>query len=348
MNKESQKSWPLVGNRKISDFLEKSLAAGKLAGAYIFYGPKDLGKTAAAMFFAKTLLCHRRQDNIFAAPCGKCSSCQSFMTESKSQNLETAHSDLHILKKNSDKKNISVEETREFIRELSLSSFSGGYKVGIIKEADSLNQESANALLKTLEEPRPKVVIILTVSRLDILPKTIISRSQVLRFAPVDFSEICDFLITERNFSRDAALRAAKLSLGRPALAAKFAENSDFHNDYTEAVDCFLGFFKGGIFKRLKNIDSLLASKNSASGAAEKTLNIISIWRGVARDLLLISVSSGNLAQNYNKLTDLEEVGQKYQHYFWPGLIKKIDLAEEYVRANVNPRLALEGIAIGI
>jgi len=229
MEKPLKNKWPLVGNRQVSDFLEKSVVAGNLASAYIFFGLKDLGKTAAAVYFAQTLLCQKHQTGVFAPPCGECSSCSRFSSKnSDSQNLEVTHGDFHVLRKKSDKKNISVEDVREFIRLLSLSSFLGSYKIGLIKEAENLSQEAANALLKTLEEPRLKVIIILTVSRLDILPKTILSRSQILRFAPVKFSEIHDFLMKEKNFTRDVALNAAKLSLGRPALAAKFAEDRDF------------------------------------------------------------------------------------------------------------------------
>lgn len=343
MKVEKINNWPLVGNNQITEFLEKSLASGNLAGTYIFCGPKDLGKNVTAEFFAQTILCSNKQTGAFSFPCGKCESCRLFLSK---QSDDIAHGDFHILKKKEEKKNILVEEVRDFISAMSMSSFLGAHKIGLIKEADNLNQEGANALLKTLEEPRSKVVIILTVSRLDSLPKTIISRSQVLRFSPVNSSNIHDFLVNEKNFSRDAALNAAKISLGRPALAAKFAEDREFRLDYSAAVDCFLGFFRQGIAQRFKNIESLLSGRDK--GKINKASEIISIWRGLGRDILLTSSGVGNLIQNHDKKESLEDTQSLKSTNYWIEFLRKIDLAESQLSSNVNPQLVLEGLAASI
>jgi DNA polymerase III subunit delta' len=347
MEKQKKTIWPLIGNRHVSSFLEKSLAADNLAGAYIFLGPRDLGKSAAALFFARAVLCQKRPAGSFAAPCGRCQSCARF-AGAESGSLEFAHGDFHLLKKSPDKKNISVEEVRDFIRLLSLSSFLGSYKIGLIKEAEFLSQEAANALLKTLEEPRPKTVIILTVARLENLPKTVISRSQVLRFAPVKLAEIHDFLIEEKKFSRTSALNSARLSLGRPALAAKFSEDSEFRAAYDSAASCFLDFFRQGAAAHFLAIDSLLSGRGQEEGQAKKVSEILSVWRGLGRDLLLFSSGQGFLAQNGGRTADLEKISQARPRDFWPDFLRRISAAEEYLRANVNPRLVLEGLAVGL
>jgi DNA polymerase-3 subunit delta' len=345
---DNKNFWPLVGNRAATEFLEKSAAADNLAGTYIFCGPKDLGKTAAAVFFSQALLCQKRRSGIFSAPCGQCSSCQRFFQENGGESdLAAVHGDFHVLKRNQDKKNISVEEVREFIKVLSLSSFLGSYKIGLIKEAEDLNQEGANALLKTLEEPRQKVIIILTVSRLEVLPKTILSRGQILRFAPVGFSEIQDFLTAKKNFSRDKAMDAAKLSLGRPALAVKFAEDKEFRDAYSSAAECFLKFFDQGIFRRFKDIDFLLSS-GGTDNQLERVSGIIGIWRGLGRDFLLSSLSSEYLAQNYDRLEDIRKISRSRERSFWLRLLENLDSADDYLRANVNPHSVLEKIAAAI
>ena len=163
---KDKKGWPGVGNRHVTDFLEKSLQSGRLSSSYIFLGPQDIGKTAAAIHFAASLLCQNRPEGSYAHPCLDCPSCRQM--KGSSGGLETVHGDFHFLRRADGKKNISIEDTREFIRLLSLSSFFNSYKIGIVKDADSLSLDAANALLKTLEEPQAKVVIMLTVSRLEV------------------------------------------------------------------------------------------------------------------------------------------------------------------------------------
>jgi DNA polymerase III subunit delta' len=188
MEKENfRKNWPLVGNKQITEFLEKAIIKNELAGTYIFQGIDDLGKSTVARYFAQILLCQDRKSTDIL-PCGLCPSCHSFKTGQNNNETNEdmlMHGDCHIIKKDDDKKNISIEQVRDFIRVLSMSSFLGNYKIGIIKQADTLSLEAANALLKTLEEPNEKVVIILITPDLETLPETIVSRSQVLNFYPV-------------------------------------------------------------------------------------------------------------------------------------------------------------------
>ena len=212
LNMEKSKNisnWPLIGNGHIFEFLSKSLAKKNMSGSYIFTGPANLGKTTAAHFFAQSLVCEDADSS--RRPCGKCPAC--------SEASKNIHSDIYLIKREEDKKNISIEQVRDFIRNLGMSSFLNSYKIGIIKGAENLNESGFNALLKTLEEPKDKVVIILTVTDLEALPKTIISRSQILRFRAVAGDIIYDELVKNYKASRSQAKNFSRLAAGRPAWA---------------------------------------------------------------------------------------------------------------------------------
>lgn len=341
--------WPLAGNRPITDFLEKNIANGKISQAYIFLGPADLGKTAAAVFFAESLLCQKQKSGEFSFPCGACPSCQQMRNKggNPEAGFETLHGDFHLLKKEKGKKNISIEQVREFIRILEMSSFSNSYKIGIIKEADDLSEQAANALLKTLEEPQAKVVIILTASRLEKIPATIVSRSQVLRFLPVKNSVIYDYLIEDFNCPRSLAKSVSHLALGRPALAAKFFENKDFYQGYRELTEAFLDFFHKDLNARFKVIEKLTGSKEEEE-KADKALNILSIWQGLVRDFLLLSVNNGDLVQHEPLMAKMENLKAGLTGRRLLKLAELLKRGKSYVRANVNPRLVLENIAINV
>ena len=156
----SEPVWPKIGNEKNVEFLNRVVLSKKPAQTYIFLGPDDLGKSTIALAFARNLMAEALE--------GK----------------DGLNSDLHILEAEAEKKSISIEQTRELIKALSLSSFLDSYKIGIIKEADSLTTEAQNALLKTLEEPPANSLLILTTPNPALLLPTVVSRCQVIYLQP--------------------------------------------------------------------------------------------------------------------------------------------------------------------
>ncbi|MDD5291000.1 MAG: hypothetical protein PHZ04_02680 [Patescibacteria group bacterium] len=358
--KKEKLSWPLVGNSHIIDFLSKSITNEKIANAYIFFGPQDLGKSTVANYFAKCLLCQSKaklkRDEI-VSPCGECVSCLAFSRIKKSNSGQSQeeeagiiHGDFHLIEREKDKKNISIEQAREFIKGLNLSSFLGSYKVGIIKEADSLSLEAANALLKTLEEPKEKVVIILIAANLESIPATIVSRSQVLNFYPVKTDIIHNYLVDEHKVSRSLAKNLSKISLGRPALAVKFLKDKNFYKDYTDKAKIFLDFVRQDINERLAGIEKTIGAGFSGQEGSKKAFKILEIWQGVARDLLLLDLGQKDLIQHHTIIEEFARPGGKFN----PGIttlikiIKNLEIGKEYLGANVSPKLVLENIAINI
>jgi DNA polymerase III subunit delta' len=337
-------SWPLIGNRQVTGHLEKSIIKGNIGGTYIFHGPEDLGKATLARHFAQILLC-RETGNL---PCGGCPSCTRFKPAALGLDDGAVHGDLHILKKENGKKFISVEQTRNFIRKLSMSSFMNSYKIGIIKKAETLNREAANALLKTLEEPREKVLVILSVSDFAALPATIISRAQVFNFYPVKTGIIFDYLMSELQAKRSEAGSASRLSLGRPALAAKFVQDKEFLKEYEKIVNVFLNFIDKDIKSRFSAIESLLDEKEKGQEAVYRTAKILSVWQGALRDLLLAHYGFNDLLQNHAKIELINEIKQRFGLADIIRMNKALKEAKINLSANVNPKLVLEEVAVGI
>jgi len=330
----AQLAWPLIGNEKAIEFLNKSLLSRRLAQAYIFTGASNLGKTTIAYCFAKNLM----------------------LLDSNSH-LDLAHLDLdklnlsgdfHVISREAGKKNIAIDQIRGFINILEMSSFANSYKIGVIKEAETLSLEAANALLKLLEEPPEKVVIILITSHLEHILPTIASRSQVINFYPVKTEVIHDKLIKEYGATPSLAKRCSRLALGRPALAVKFFEDQDFYQDYLSKANIFLDFFQENLIDRLAAVNQLFLEKKEADSAGRTTDQVLEIWEGVIRDLFLINLEQDDLIQNLEAketLLDVKErVGLNRLQKLWP-LFK---LSREYLAANVGPRNVLENIAINI
>lgn len=331
-------NWPLVGNGQIIEYLAKSISNNNIAGSYIFTGPDNLGKTTVANYFARSLVCTGKDLGIL--PCGKCPACE--------QAEKGIYGDITVIKKDKDKKNISIGQIREFIRSLSLSSFLNSYKIGIIKHAETLSHEAFNALLKTLEEPNSKVMIILITADLEILPKTIISRSQVLRFKPVKSDIIYDFLVKEFKASRSAAKNFSRLAIGRPALAVKFFEDKEFYENYKNRAKAFIDFTNGDINQRLTKISEIIGSEAAGQESVRQGLRIIEIWQGLVRDLLLLNFNQGDIIQHHFLENELNSVKGKFSLNALFDLANSLKQAKEYITANVNPKTVLENIAVNV
>lgn len=329
-------NWPIVGNNHIFEFLAKSLANGNVAGAYIFAGPANLGKTAAARFFAQSLVCESNQRATLA--CGQCPAC--------AQAAKNIHGDIYYVKKEPAKKNISVEQIRDFIRSLSLSSFLNSYKIGIIKDAENLSEAAVNALLKTLEEPKIKVVVILTVTDFEALPKTILSRSQILRFGAVAAEVIYDDLIKNHGAKRSQARNFSRLSAGRPALALKFFEDKEYYESYKAYVKSFAEFLQPDINRRFSAIEDILGKEARGQEAVKAAAGVLSVWRNLIRDLMLMKLNLAELVQHQVFIKELEELKDKFDLKKLLNLVGVLRESREYLAANVGPKLALESAAV--
>jgi DNA polymerase III subunit delta' len=351
-NFDAKFKWPHVGNEHIIDFLSRSIINREVASSYIFSGPDNLGKTRIAKYFAKSLLCDNLDSEKGKLPCEDCPSCSQFILDRKngSGTTETAivHSDFFFINRQKDKKNISIDDIRNLIRSLGLSPFFNSYKVGVIKHAESLSLEAANALLKTMEEPKEKVVIILISTDLEALPLTIRSRCQALNFHLVKPDIIYDYLLKDLGATRSQAKDLSKLSLGRPALAAKWLENKESLDAYIERADTFLNFFREDINERIESYEKLIPSDTKGPAASKLTERIIDVWTALLRDELLIENGHHDLVHYHFGEKSLADIKKSLNVSKIIQINKTLSEARQFLKNNVSPKLALEYVAINI
>jgi DNA polymerase-3 subunit delta' len=229
-----------------------------------------------------------------------------------------------------------------------MSSFLNSYKIGIIKNAESLSIEAANALLKTMEEPSGKVIIILIASYLDNIPETIVSRSQVLNFRPVSSAELYDHLLKEYNVDRSLAKSLSHLSLGRPALAKKFLEDKDFYDKYVSQTQVFLDIFSESINSGFSGVESIVGNQTAGQEVAKLTLSILEAWTGVVRDMTLLRAGNERFIQHEIFSDSLEKLNQDLDYIDLLELYNLLQQGKERVKANVNPKLVLEDVVCGV
>jgi DNA polymerase-3 subunit gamma/tau len=171
----------VVGQQHVSQTLKNALQTDHLAHAFLFCGPRGVGKTTCARILAKVLNCQNVSDDF--EPCNTCSSCQSF-NENASFNI----TELDAASNN------SVEHIRALIEQVRFQPQQGKYKVFIIDEVHMLSNQAFNAFLKTLEEPPPYAIFILATTEKHKIIPTILSRCQIFDFKRIQIPDMIDHL----------------------------------------------------------------------------------------------------------------------------------------------------------
>lgn len=320
----SKSEWPIVGHSNIVSYLKHSLDSSQIGQAYLFVGPAHLGKIILTKYFVDQLV--EGADQASASP--------------------KLHPDIHWLARETNektgklKKNISIEQVRQLQNKLSLHSFLNTYKVGVITQAHTLSTEAANSLLKTLEEPTPKTVLILIAESIAHLPPTIVSRCQVFKFLPVSTQEIFDHLLSLK-VERKKAKNLAALSFGRPGIAINFATNTDNYSEYLAEGRNFVHLLRSDLNERFKIVGDIVKNND-----LEGIYQILNHWSAFFRDFITINYLSPNALVHHSLSAEFEKISANYDRQKILHNFVKFKRTKILLRANVNPKLALENLII--
>jgi len=223
----------VVGQPAVTQTLKSAIKTGQTAHAYLFCGPRGVGKTTCARIFAKTLNCFHLTGNTEA--CDNCESCKSF-NESRSFNI-------HELDAAS---NNSVDDIRNLIDQVRILPQVGRYSIYIIDEVHMLSQSAFNAFLKTLEEPPPHAIFVLATTEKHKIIPTILSRCQIFDFHRIRVEDIVAYLasvarLEDIAFEEEAlnviALKADGAMRDALSIFDQVASFSNRHITYREVLD---------------------------------------------------------------------------------------------------------------
>lgn len=309
----------LIGHEALQQFFATAQAEDQLAQVYCFSGPSHIGKRTFAKQLAALLL---------------------KVDESKLDH----HPDYTYIERLVDeksgklKKEVSVAQARELRNKMDRRSWLGGYHVVIINEAELLNEESSNALLKTLEEPAHKTCIILiTDNDLALLP-TIRSRSQVMYF-----SFVSDQLLTEqlmkRGYETELVESVVALAVGRPGIALRLLDDESFRASYYEELTRFRAMLGQPLAEKIKQIEPLFKDKDEGGERQRVRLQaMFDVWLLAWRTMLLAKTGAAAASNPFTRTL----LGVDYPIETIVANIQKIIDAKAELRYNVNQRLLVE------
>lgn len=334
----------LVGQETVVKSFQNAISSGKIVHAYLFSGPRGVGKTSSARILAKALNCEKRSGS---GPCGKCQSCQAI--------TDGASVDVFEIDGAS---NNSVDAVRELRETVKYAPSGGKYKIYIIDEVHMLSTSAFNALLKTLEEPPAHVIFIFATTEPKKIPSTILSRCQHHAFRRISKGQIKEQLkkITESekiNITDRALDMIAKAADGSMRDALTLLDQAySFSDSITEQeLQSLLGLPEIDIIHNLSetiltgNISETLSIikelTDRGSDLRQLTKELVEHFRNIA--IIKVSNDAGGLLE-----FSQEEI-EKFKQYSSGVNIEQLTLLlsemlrlESEVRNAVNPRYTLE------
>lgn len=316
----------IIGNERVLSYLERSFAANRLAHAYLFEGMEHLGKATVAEIFAGMIL---------GAPDAALRLHPDFIFLELGINEKTGKT----------KKNIGIDEIRDITHKLSLTPMQSSSKVAIIDGAEALSLEAANALLKTLEEPSGRTFIILVSKDKELLPRTVVSRTQVVRFSPVRHEEIEKGLIA-RGVGTEVARELAAAAFGAPGLAITWSGDDSAMREREHALAEGLRILASSDFEKIKFVEKEIPERSS--GGKERALELLDTWELVFRDMLFTTLGAGETRAPRTLAADIKD---RAKNFCGRDIVSRLAAAENArgaIRENVSPRFAVENFLLKV
>lgn len=325
--------WQVIEQPRATTLLNRSIEMGQLSHAYLFTGPPHVGKLTLAIGLAQAVNCQATE-----VPCGECVPCRRI--------AEGKHSDVQIISLPSNgKKEIGIDQIKEMQSAASLPPYEGRCKVFVFNKAESLSHEAANRLLKTLEEPAPKVLIVLLTAREgDVLP-TIVSRCQRVELHSLPVALIKTRLIEYHSVDEEKADLLARLSGGAVGWALLALQDEEVVQARSQRLATLADLKRASITQRFAYAAQLATRFTKQREEVEE---ILRLWIQWWHDLLLIRGGRSESITNVDRIATLSEQAMDMNTGQIVGFIRHLQGANKELAQNANPRLVFEVLMLNM
>ena len=325
MSDPSLSHWPIAGHAWAVAQLQRAIDEDRIAQAYLITGPAQVGKAALARALAMAINCTGRP-----RPCGQCRACARIASNT--------HADVRVVAPDGER--MKIDQIRDLQRELSLSPLEARMRVAILDDFDRATVEAMNALLKTLEEPPSKVVLLVIAPEAEVLLPTIVSRCQIIALRPLTAAQVRAALI-ERGVDAQRAELLAHLSGGRMGWALYAAKDGSLLEKRAARLGELAQLLSASRIERFTYAEALARNTTQAR-------ETIDVWRTWWRDVLLASAGSDADVTNVDRREEIRWMAARID------VDRARSAAEACTRAlwqldrNAAARLVIEVMLLGL
>jgi DNA polymerase-3 subunit delta' len=322
-------SWNLVGHEWAADILKKHIQNGNVRHAYLFCGVDGIGRRSLALRFAQALTCPEAKES--GEPCLICPSCQRF--------ARMQHPDLFVVKVPENRKEISIEQVRSLQHDLSLAPYEAPYRIGLLLDFQNASAAAQNAMLKTLEEPTSRTILLVTSSRSEDLLPTIASRCEVILLRSASLEEVAESLEDKMGATRGDAEKIARLSSGCYGQALSMIQNPEIVERNNFLIDGLLRVMAAPLRDRFTYAEELTTRK---AQPRENLGTAIRVWISFWRDVLLINGGVGSSIIHVDYQAALDRLAAEIPAVEIHAQLSRLEEALDQLDKNANARLLAE------
>lgn len=322
-------SWDILGHTWAVELLRGQLTRGQVHHAYLITGPQGVGRRTLALRLAQAVNC--LEPPAPGVPCGACRACRLIG--------QMQHPDLSVVQAESIGGTLKVDQVRELQRSLALAPYEARYRVALLLRFEEANPSAANALLKTLEEPPPNVILILTAASAEDLLETIVSRCEVLRLRPLALSVVEDDLEARWNLESADARLLAHVSNGRLGYAVFLHADGDFLEQREHWLDEHVRLLQAGVIERFHFAEHAARDRSTLR-------ELLTVWLSYWRDALLVAAGATVPLTNIDREAEIRRLAARLEVADVQSLVTSIEDKLEAVNGNANPRLVLENLLL--
>ncbi len=356
-------NWGMIGHVWAVELLREHVRGGRLRHAYLFTGSVGIGRRTLALRLAQAVNC--TDPPAPGEPCRACRPCLQFE--------RMQHPDLSIVQTLPDKTQILAEQVRELQHSLSLHPYDAQFRVALILRAEEANLTAQNSLLKTLEEPPARVILVLTAENAELLLPTIVSRCEVLRLRPVEpehaAAGLQALLANQPSTARAAdstvqtparhqsvkgiELDEAQLSIslaahiagGRPGAALRLLQEPHLLETRQSVLNELLHLLQSSRTERFAYAEALSKEREKDRNAIQQTLLV---WQSLWRDVLLAIGGAATPPANLDLKEQINTLAAALDLSTAHRALQAIERTQELLKGNVNSRLALEVLMLDL
>jgi len=269
----------MIGQQWAVEMLQQHIRSEQVRHAYLLCGPQGVGRRTLALRFAQALNCPQPPEP--GVPCGVCRTCRQI--EAMQQ------ADLHVVQAEIEGGVLKVENIRDLQHALTLTPYESNYRVALLLRFEEANDSTQNALLKTLEEPNPRVVILATAENEEKLLPTIVSRCEIMHLRPAAL-DVLSTALQQHGVEAGQADLLAHVSGGRPGAALRMLIEPELLEKRRQYLTDLLDLIHSPLRDRFAYADRISRYKSGERSETKEDLRaMLETWLSFWRDVLLIA-----------------------------------------------------------